>query len=235
MKKIIVFTGAGVSAESDIKTFRDSGGLWEGHDVQEVATPEGFAKNPVLVLDFYNQRRAQLHEVKPNQAHHIIKSLEQFFKVVVITQNVDNLHERAGSSTIIHLHGELMKVRSTGNNDYVNFWETDLTLGQKCPDGHQLRPHIVWFGEEVPMLGIAAAEFVDADICIIVGTSLQVYPAAGLIEYLPADSKIYYVDPKPHISYELQHRKGLQIIPKIGSIGCADVFHALTSHDYNQI
>jgi len=158
MKKIVVLTGAGISAESGIKTFRDADGLWEGHDVMEVASPEGWAANQALVLDFYNQRRKQLKEVKPNAAHLLLQSLEANHNVTIITQNVDNLHERAGSSRIIHLHGELTKVRSTQNRHDIQTWEDDLNLGDLAADGSQLRPHIVWFGESVPMLETAAQE-----------------------------------------------------------------------------
>lgn len=183
MKKIVVMTGAGISAESGIKTFRDAGGLWEGHDVMEVASPEGWHKNKALVLDFYNQRRKQLHEVKPNEGHHALVELEKQYDVSIITQNVDNLHEVAGSSNIIHLHGELMKVRSTVYDELVYEMAGDINLGDKCEKGAQLRPHIVWFGEMVPMLEIAAYATTEADIIIIIGTSMQVYPAAGLVGY----------------------------------------------------
>jgi len=152
MKHLVVLTGAGISAESGIKTFRDADGLWEGHDVMEVATPQGFAKNPELVLEFYNQRRKQLHEVNPNSAHYNLARLESDYKVTIITQNVDDLHERAGSTNVIHLHGELLKVRSTKHQNDVKTWSKDLHLGDTCDDGHQLRPHIVWFGEDVPMI-----------------------------------------------------------------------------------
>ncbi|MDG1295633.1 MAG: NAD-dependent deacylase [Saprospiraceae bacterium] len=195
MKKIVVLSGAGVSAESGVPTFRDANGLWEGHDVMEVATPEGFAKNPGLVLEFYNQRRASLKSVEPNKAHHLIKKLEAYFEVIVITQNVDDLHERAGSSNIIHLHGELRKVRSTLDPQHVKYWEKDINLGDKCPRGGQLRPHIVWFGEDVPMIETAAKACSNADIIIIVGTSMQVYPAASLYQFAPAQTPIYYIDP----------------------------------------
>lgn len=195
MKKIVVLSGAGVSAESGVPTFRDANGLWEGHDVMEVATPEGFAKNPKLVLEFYNQRRANLKTVEPNEAHHLIKKLEADFELVVITQNVDDLHERAGSSNVIHLHGELRKVRSTLDPQYVKYWEKDINLGDKCPKGGQIRPHIVWFGEDVPMIEPAAKACSNADIVIIIGTSMQVYPAASLYQFAPAQTPIFYIDP----------------------------------------
>ena len=196
-KKLIVLSGAGISAESGIQTFRDSDGLWEGHDVMEVATPEGFRKNPDLVLDFYNKRRRQLLTVNPNEAHFILAELENNFDVHIITQNVDDLHERAGSTNVLHLHGELLKVRSTQNPDYILDWKTDLKLKNKDENGFSLRPHIVWFGEEVPALEDAVHLTAQADIFLVIGTSLQVYPAAGLVDFVPTNSKIYYIDPKP--------------------------------------
>lgn len=198
--KIAVLTGAGVSAESGIKTFRDSDGLWEGHDVMEVASPEGFQRNPFLVLDFYNQRRRQLLTVRPNAAHIALAQLEQNHEVTIITQNVDDLHERAGSSNVIHLHGELLKVRSTFDEDLILDWKEDLNLGDFCEHNHQLRPHIVWFGEMVPLIEMTAEIVEQADAIIIVGTSMQVYPAASLMQFAKEDAKIYFVDPKPSIS-----------------------------------
>lgn len=203
MKKVCVLTGAGISAESGIKTFRDADGLWEGHDVMEVASPQGWNANQELVLKFYNDRRRQLHEVKPNAGHHALVQLEEKFKTVIITQNVDDLHERAGSSNIIHLHGQLLQVRSIKNENDVYHWPGDLSKDDTCKNGHQLRPHIVWFGEAVPELENAIREIIDTDIIIIIGTSMQVYPAASLTAYAPKDAKIYYIDPKPHINYEL--------------------------------
>lgn len=211
-KKICVLTGAGVSQESGIKTFRDADGLWEGHDVMAVASPQGWAKDQELVLDFYNQRRRQLKEVKPNGAHYKIAELEENFEVVVVTQNVDDLHERGGSKNIIHLHGQLNKVRSIINEHLVYDWPDDLITGDTGEDGAQLRPHIVWFGEAVPLLESAIIEVSKADIVVIIGTSMQVYPAAGLVGYAPAHAQIYYIDPKPHISYELESMKNLNII-----------------------
>ncbi|MBK9256904.1 MAG: NAD-dependent deacylase [Saprospiraceae bacterium] len=219
MKKIIVLTGAGISAESGISTFRDADGLWEGHDVMSVASPEGWQKDPVLVLNFYNERRRQLKTVKPNAAHHAIKKLEEKYEVVVITQNVDNLHEQAGSSQIIHLHGELNKVRSTGPDEREYFWTEDLSLGDLCDSGYQLRPHIVWFGEMVPMLEKAMVQCIHGDIFIIIGTSMQVYPAAGLIAYAAPGSPVYYIDPKPHISHELKVSPGLMVIEERATTG----------------
>ena len=218
-EKIVVLTGAGISAESGIRTFRDAGGLWEGYDVMEVASPEGWRRNNALVIDFYNQRRKQLKEVDPNPAHFALKELEQKYKVVVVTQNVDNLHERGGSSNIIHLHGELTKVRSTLDSSLVYDWPDDLKMGDKCEKGGQLRPHIVWFGEEVPMLEKALLEITTAHHVIIIGTSMQVYPAAGLVGYAPYRAPIYYVDPKPSINAELSMRKNLNVIAEMASTG----------------
>ncbi len=224
MKKITVLTGAGVSAESGINTFRDAGGLWEGHDVMEVASPQGFAKNPELVLDFYNQRRKQLQEVSPNRAHFALAELENKFEVTIITQNVDDLHERAGSSTVIHLHGELLKMRSTQNERSILDCGGDINLGDLCEQGHQLRPHIVWFGEAVPLLEEAAAVTQSADIIIIIGTSMQVYPAAGLVDYAKEGTPIYFIDPKPSVSkYDYDNltiisKRAVQGVPDLVSI-----------------
>ena len=203
MKNIVVLTGAGISAESGIKTFRDRDGLWEGHDVMEVASPEGFRKNPELVLDFYNKRRAQLKDVQPNTAHSILAQLQENFEVHIITQNVDDLHERAGSKNIIHLHGELLKVRSINNTTTFYEWKTDVKIGDTDKNGSQLRPHIVWFGEEVPEIENALRIVQEADYLAVVGTSLQVYPAAGLINYAKQHIPVYYIDPKPATIYDL--------------------------------
>jgi len=200
MMKIAILTGAGVSAESGIKTFRDSDGLWEGHDVMEVASPEGFARNPALVLDFYNQRRRQLHEVSPNAAHLAIAALEKSHKTVVITQNVDDLHERSGSTQVIHLHGELLKARSSFHETDIVTWEKDIVIGDVCSRGYQMRPHIVWFGEAVPMMEAAIEEVITADILMIVGTSMQVYPAASLMHYASPHIPVFFIDPRPSIS-----------------------------------
>jgi NAD-dependent deacetylase len=200
MAHIVVLTGAGISAESGIKTFRDADGLWEGHDVMDVATPQGFKKNPELVLDFYNQRRRQLQEVSPNQAHMDLAELDATHQVTIITQNVDDLHERAGSKHVIHLHGELLKVRSTTHDKDIRSWSGDLNLGDCCEKGYQLRPHIVWFGEDVPMIDKAIAICETADTLLIIGTSMQVYPAAGLLNYVKDGTPIYYIDPKPAIA-----------------------------------
>ncbi len=197
---MVILTGAGMSAESGLKTFRDANGLWEGHSVMEVATLEAFKRNPKLVLEFYNQRRRQLLEVQPNKGHKNLKELEKHFEIYIITQNVDDLHERAGSSKIVHLHGELTKVRSTKNEDHIIDWSEDLNLGDLDKDGNQLRPHIVWFGEQVPEIENAIEITKQADILVIIGTSMQVYPAAGLINYIKNNTPIYVIDPAPPIS-----------------------------------
>ena len=217
MKKLVILTGAGISAESGINTFRDSDGLWEGHNVMEVASPEGFAANPKLVLDFYNQRRRQLLEVKPNKAHLNLAKLETNFKVDIITQNVDDLHERAGSSKIMHLHGELLKVRSSTNESDVLDWKNDLILGDLCSENSQLRPHIVWFGEMVPLLDTAIEITQKADILVIIGTSMQVYPAASLIDFIKPNTPIYFIDPKPTVSES--NFNNLTIIKEVASSG----------------
>ena len=227
MKNIAVLTGAGISAESGISTFRDANGLWENHDVRDVASPEGWDKNPELVLEFYNQRRRQLKTVKPNASHLALKKLEDKFNVNIITQNVDNLHEQAGSSNIIHLHGELNKVKSTSYPKLIYHWEGDLKIGDLCEKGHQLRPHIVWFTEMVPMFDPAATICESADIIIIIGTSMNVYPAAGLVSCAKADAAIYYVDPKPNISYELKNLKKLKIIRQNATIGVPQLVDTL--------
>ncbi|SNS15385.1 NAD-dependent deacetylase [Belliella buryatensis] len=196
-KKLVVLTGAGISAESGIATFRDSNGLWEGHDVMEVASPEGWRRNKALVLDFYNQRRRQAKTVNPNKAHLTLAKLEQDFDVTIITQNVDNLHERAGSSKIIHLHGELFKSQSTLDPALVYEMKgTEINVGDKCEKGSQLRPFIVWFGEMVPMMEPAIELALQADIFAVIGTSLQVYPAASLIQYAPENAVKYIIDVK---------------------------------------
>lgn len=220
-KKLVVLTGAGISAESGIKTFRDSDGLWEGHNVMDVATPEGWHRNPELVLDFYNQRRKQLQEVEPNLGHQILAELEKDFEVSIITQNVDNLHEKAGSSNVLHLHGELLKVRSTTNQNYILDWETDLNSDDVDDKGNPLRPHIVWFGEEVPALEEAVELVAKAAILIIIGTSLQVYPAAGLMNFANPSIPVYYIDPKPAPIYDLPN--DIKIIATTGSEGMKTV------------
>lgn len=195
MKKLVVLSGAGISAESGIKTFRDSNGLWENHRIEDVASPDGFARNPKLVLDFYNARRKQLKEVEPNMAHQLLAELEAYFDVHIITQNVDDLHERGGSSKIIHLHGELRKARSSNNENDILDWEGDIKIGDLHRDGSQLRPHIVWFGEMVPEMDNAIEIASEADLFLVIGTSMQVYPAASVIRYIPNHCEIFVIDP----------------------------------------
>ena len=216
-KKIVVLSGAGISAESGIKTFRDADGLWEGHDIMEVASPEGWRNNNELVLDFYNKRRQQLKEVKPNRAHEILAELEANFAVHIVTQNVDDLHERAGSKNVLHLHGELLKARSTKNGKYILDWTEDINLGDLDDNGNQLRPHIVWFGEAVPALEEAIPIVMQADYLVVIGTSLQVYPAAGLIDFAKPEAKLFYIDLNPVKIANL--RNPLEIIPKTASEG----------------
>lgn len=225
MKKLVVLSGAGISAESGIPTFRDSGGLWEGYRVEDVATPEGWYKNKELVLEFYNQRRKKALEVLPNRGHEILAELESYFDVTVVTQNVDNLHERAGSSKVIHLHGSLFESRSTFDESLVypiNGWE--LKIGDKCEKGSQLRPHIVWFGEAVPMMEEAARIASQSDLFVVVGTSMQVYPAAGLIDYVEKDVPKYLVDPKIP---DLTHIPNLHSISDKASTGMARLMEIL--------
>jgi len=222
-KHIVVLSGAGISAESGIKTFRDANGLWEGHDVMEVASPEGFAKNPELVLDFYNQRRKQLLEVEPNQAHIDLALLEKTYNVSIITQNVDDLHERAGSSNVIHLHGELLKSRSVVSDLEIYDCKTDIILGDKNEKGEQLRPHIVWFGENVPLIDKAVAICETADILIIVGTSLQVYPAASLLQFTPNYIPKFYIDASPAPT----NNPAIQVIAKKATVGVKEVIALL--------
>ena len=202
MKNLVILTGAGMSAESGISTFRDAGGLWDQYPVEQVATPEGYVANPQLVIQFYNERRKQLLQVKPNRGHELVAELEKYFNVTVITQNVDNLHERAGSSHVIHLHGELTKVTSTlqpNNSNYIKELkpeEFEVKIGDLAADGSQFRPFIVWFGESVPMIEKAIEYVETADVFLIIGTSLNVYPAAGLLNYVPRDVPVYLIDPK---------------------------------------
>lgn len=200
-KKLVVLSGAGISAESGISNFRDSNGLWENHRIEDVASPEGFEKNPELVLEFYNLRRRQLKDVKPNRAHEILAELQNDFDIHIITQNVDDLHERAGSENVLHLHGELKKARPVNNDSRIIPWEDDLNLGDTDENGQQLRPHIVWFGEMVPEMENAAMIASEADIFVVIGTSMQVYPAAGLIDYVPEDCDVYLIDPNLPNSY----------------------------------
>lgn len=221
MLKVVVLTGAGISAESGIATFRDSNGLWEGHDVMEVASPQGWANNQELVLDFYNQRRKNAIDAQPNAGHKALAKLEDDFDVTIVTQNIDNLHEKAGSTNIIHLHGEIFQSRSTGDESLVyamDGWE--LNTGDLCEKGFQLRPNIVWFGEAVPKMEEAAHIASEADICMVVGTSLVVYPAAGLVDCIPYQSPVYVIDPKlPDVS----HRSALHLFEEKASTGVEKV------------
>ena len=194
-KRLVILSGAGISAESGVKTFRDSDGLWENHRVEDVASPEGFRKNPTLVLDFYNQRRRQLFDIFPNRAHEILAELQNIYHVQIITQNVDDLHERAGSQYVLHLHGELKKARPINSDNNIVSWEKDLNIGDVDEDGVQLRPHIVWFGEMVKEMENAIEIVKKADYFLVIGTSMNVYPAAGLIDYVPLNGEIYVIDP----------------------------------------
>ncbi len=227
-KKIVVLSGAGISAESGIATFRDSGGLWENYAIEDVATPEGWARNPDLVLEFYNQRRKQAFSVKPNAGHYALAALERNYDVTIITQNVDNLHERAGSTHVLHLHGELSKVRSSVDESLVyerNETNWEVKRGDLCEKGSQLRPHIVWFGEAVPMIEEAAYITREADIFIVVGTSLAVYPAAGLVDFVEPTVPIYVVDPNlPDIA----PRPNLTFIQEPATTGLTSVSNQLS-------
>ena len=225
MKKIVVLTGAGMSAESGLRTFRDADGLWEGHDVMEVASPEGWNSNKELVLDFYNERRRQLLSANPNKAHLNLVSLEKEYEINIITQNVDDLHERAGSSHVLHLHGELLKVRSSRNENLVYECSSDIKIGDLAEDGHQLRPDIVWFGEAVPMLVKAIEITKSSDILVIIGTSMQVYPAASLIHYIKNTIPIFFIDPNPNIS--TTDYDNLTIISEKASIGVDKLINIL--------
>lgn len=230
MKKIVVLTGAGMSAESGISTFRDAGGLWDQYPVEQVATPEGYAANPQLVTDFYNARRHQLLTVEPNDGHRLVATLEKSYEVVVITQNVDNLHERAGSTRVIHLHGELTKVTSSlqpNNPRYIRDLtpeEYEVKIGDTAEDGSQLRPFIVWFGEEVPNIEVASDYVQQADIVIIIGTSLNVYPAAGLLYYAKANAELYLIDPA---DVNVPYDRCVQVIQKGASEGMRELCRIL--------
>lgn len=216
MKNIVILTGAGISAESGIKTFRDSDGLWENHRIEDVATFEAWQRNKTLVLDFYNKRRSQLLQCNPNDAHKLLAKLEEKYNVQIITQNVDDLHERAGSTNVLHLHGELLKVRSTLDEHLIYEWKEDLTEEDRCEKNSQLRPHIVWFGEQVPMIEIAGNITSKADIFIVIGTSMQVYPAAGLVHYTDFTVPKYVIDPnKPTIS----NMQNIEYITEKASVG----------------
>lgn len=226
MKNLVVLTGAGMSAESGISTFRDAGGLWDKYPVEQVATPEGYAANPKLVNDFYNERRKQLLSVQPNRGHELVAEMEKQYKVTVITQNVDNLHERAGSTNVIHLHGELTKVTSSWqpNNPKcikeLNPEEYEVRMGDLAADGSQLRPFIVWFGESVPMIETAIDYAEKADIFLIIGTSLNVYPAAGLLNYVPSHVPVYLIDPK---EVPITSGRKVQVIQKGASEGMEEL------------
>ncbi len=224
MKKLVVLTGSGISAESGLKTFRDSGGLWENYDVTEVASIEGWEKNMNLVLQFYNERRAQLKDAQPNAAHIGLKELENFFDVRIITQNVDNLHEKAGSKNVLHLHGILTQARSTFDPELIyDIGYNEIKLGDKCEKGYQLRPNIVWFGEPVPAIEEAALISSQADIFVVIGTSLVVYPAAGLIDYVPNTIPVFIIDPnevsipiyRPVKHIHEKAGKGVEVLKKI--------------------
>jgi NAD-dependent deacetylase len=215
-KKIAVLTGAGISAESGIKTFRGANGLWENHRIEDVASPEGWHRDMKLVLDFYNERRTQLLQVKPNRAHLALAELEQAYEVTIITQNVDNLHELGGSTRVIHLHGELLKARSTVDENLVYEWQQDLVIGDKCAKGSQLRPDIVWFGEAVPRMEEAVPVVRNADIFIVAGTSLLVYPAAGLVNYTRYEIPKWLVDPNDIALPRIPHLKFINEKATIG-------------------
>ena len=229
-KKIAVLTGAGMSAESGISTFRDSGGLWEQYPVEQVATPEGFAADPELVINFYNQRRKELLNTKPNQGHIGLAEMEKEFDMNIITQNIDNLHERAGSKNVIHLHGELMKVRSTRYPEIIyelSPEHPEIKLGDLCEEGFQLRPHIVWFGEAVPMINKAAKIANEADIFVIIGTSMNVYPAAGLLNYVNENTPVYLIDPKEVKT----NRRNINIIKLGASEGVKELRRVLSEKE----
>ncbi|MFN4082085.1 MAG: SIR2 family NAD-dependent protein deacylase [Bacteroidia bacterium] len=224
-QKLVVLSGAGISAESGLKTFRDSDGLWEGYNVYEVATPEAWKKNPVLVQEFYNERRKAVLNAKPNEAHILLAKLEDFFDVHIITQNIDDLHERGGSTNVLHLHGIITKAQSSINADLlydIDGWE--LKMGQTCELGSQLRPHVVWFGESVPNIPVAAQIVSKADLFLVVGTSLQVYPAAGLVNYFSADKPMFAIDPKP---LPIQYSEQLTFIQNTAVEGMKILFDKL--------
>lgn len=223
-KHIVVLTGAGISAESGLKTFRDSDGLWMGHNIEDVATPRAYKKNPQLVLDFYNMRRRDIASAKPNAAHIGLAQLEKKHRVTIVTQNIDDLHERAGSTNVIHLHGEIFKMRSDQNENLISEVRGDIKLGDKAADGAQLRPHIVWFEEPVPLIEDAAAIISMADIFVLIGTSLQVYPAAGLIHFLPHQAPKYIIDKKIPSIGNLKH---IHAIEKTATEGVQELLQLL--------
>lgn len=232
MKRLVILTGAGMSAESGFSTFRDAGGLWEQYPVEKVATPEGWQEDPNLVTDFYNGLRQQLVAARPNRGHEILAEMEQDYDVRIITQNVDDLHERAGSSHVIHLHGELMKVCSSRDPDNPHFIRTlsqthlQVAHGERAGDGSLLRPWIVWFGEAVPRLTDAIAEVEQADIFVIIGSSLNVYPAAGLVHYVPNGAPIYLIDPK---EVQVPAHRAVEVIQEVASVGCQRLREAIAA------
>ena len=223
-KHIVVLSGAGISAESGLKTFRDSDGLWMGYNIEDVATPRAFKKNPQMVLDFYNMRRRDVAEAMPNKAHQILAALEKDFNVSIITQNIDDLHERAGSTNVIHLHGEIFKMRSSLDESIIHPIKTDIQLGDVAPDGSQWRPHIVWFEEPVPLIEDAALIMGIADIFLLIGTSLQVYPAAGLIDYVADETPKYIIDKK---TPPIGALKNVKIIEASATVGIEEFVKAL--------
>ncbi|MFK2052142.1 SIR2 family NAD-dependent protein deacylase [Bacteroides fragilis] len=235
MKNLVVLSGAGMSAESGISTFRDAGGLWDRYPVEQVATPEGYARDPELVTHFYNERRKQLLEVEPNRGHELLAELEKDFQVTIVTQNIDNLHERAGSSHIIHLHGELTKVcssRDPNNPHYIKALkpeEFEVKIGDLAGDGSQLRPFIVWFGESVPEIETAIDWVEKADVFVIIGTSMNVYPAAGLLNYVPRNAEIYLIDPKP---VDVHSSRPIHVIQKGASEGVAELREKLLTTNH---
>ncbi|MEY3048533.1 MAG: hypothetical protein RL365_571 [Bacteroidota bacterium] len=229
IKKIVVFSGAGMSAESGIQTFRDKGGLWEQYRIEDVATPEAWNRDPELVTRFYNERRKQIIATGPNEAHLLIQRLESAFDVIVITQNIDDLHERAGSSKVLHLHGNIRLSKSSGPNQETKYYPIDsweLTEADRCPEGYRLRPHVVWFGEAVPMLEEAEQLISSADLVIIIGASLRVYPAAGLIHYIKKGSKAYLIDPNAE---QLTLPNGIEAINESAVKGMKYLYEKLTS------
>jgi NAD-dependent deacetylase len=229
-QKIVILTGAGISADSGIQTFRGANGLWEGHRIEDVASPEGWRRNRELVLDFYNLRRRQLLTVEPNEGHKALVELEKKYHVVVITQNVDDLHEQAGSSMVLHLHGELLKARSTLDESLIYDWDKDIKIGDKCERGSQLRPHIVWFGEMVPRMEDAALITESADIFIVIGTSLQVYPAASLLHFAPSHIRKFLID--PHADELPSKVENLRVIKANATKGVPELVRLLLSEDY---
>lgn len=230
MKRIVAFTGAGVSAESGIDTFRDSGGLWDRFDIADVATPEAFERDPETVLEFYNERRRKVLESEPNAAHHALAELEKAYDVTVVTQNIDDLHERAGSSNVVHLHGEIRKVRSTIDPELMyEVGEEGVQLGQTCEKGGQLRPHVVWFGEAVPMLEVGARAIQGADILLVIGSSLNVYPAAGLVFYAKPEASKYLIDPKAQ--EDAGEMSEFELVPEKAGIGVPRIVESLMTKE----